>query len=522
MLCLSYLTVSGIGAGHFSFTTPSMRNVTYWLGVISLALFLLLPATPWAAPMHVTVNTPALNGIAGQLAFDLIDGGSPANSVSVSRFTSTGGTLGAFTSAGSSLGQLPAGFTLSDDQFFNEYLQNFIFGMTFSFLLDATANPPGSNSFPDGFALFFLDPISGQSLVTTTDPTGANALLSLSIGVAPSLELHDAAGIQVMATAMPEPNTMTLIVAGLLLAALNHCVRTRGNRGLGSRIAVCVDTARRRKKVFLFARYFFLATSILFVSARSIAADVTSATDVKRGALLLNRTSNTFDSIVTLTNIGQTSYASPLKLIVLITPTAVSLSNGTGVTSDGKAYIEIPLPNGRLNQGQSVRTTIKVNNLPRVPFSTVFAVDALVSEPDNLPPDPGPTGLIPLLGIDNDSDGVRDDVQRYIALTYPTNPNAVNALRQLSKTYQEMLTLSASSLAATKSVNDKAWRNRSCLVYLYGAVEGHKRAKALFAEQFNTIHRYRAWSKQDDLLAGQSFESPRNRSTTCDFTVIPR
>ena len=65
MLCLSYLTVSGIGAGHFSFTTPSMRNVTYWLGVISLALFLLLPATPWAAPMHVTVNTPALNGIAG-------------------------------------------------------------------------------------------------------------------------------------------------------------------------------------------------------------------------------------------------------------------------------------------------------------------------------------------------------------------------------------------------------------------------------------------------------------------------
>jgi hypothetical protein len=37
----------------------------------------------------------------------------------------------------------------------------------------------------------------------------------------------------------------------------------------------------------------------------------------------------------------------------------------------------------------------------------------------NLPPDPGAEGKKTLLGIDTDGDGVRDDIQRYIYLTYP-------------------------------------------------------------------------------------------------------
>jgi hypothetical protein len=36
-----------------------------------------------------------------------------------------------------------------------------------------------------------------------------------------------------------------------------------------------------------------------------------------------------------------------------------------------------------------------------------------------LPPDPGEAGKQTMLGIDSDGDGIRDDVQRYIYLTYP-------------------------------------------------------------------------------------------------------
>ena len=36
--------------------------------------------------------------------------------------------------------------------------------------------------------------------------------------------------------------------------------------------------------------------------------------------------------------------------------------------------------------------------------------------PEGLPPDPGEAGKVTVEGIDSDGDGVRDDVQRYIAL----------------------------------------------------------------------------------------------------------
>jgi len=50
-----------------------------------------------------------------------------------------------------------------------------------------------------------------------------------------------------------------------------------------------------------------------------------------------------------------------------------------------------------------------------------------------LPPDPGEAGKVTLEGIDSDGDGVRDDVQRYIALTYPDSEKTRLALTQHAK-----------------------------------------------------------------------------------------
>ena len=52
-----------------------------------------------------------------------------------------------------------------------------------------------------------------------------------------------------------------------------------------------------------------------------------------------------------------------------------------------------------------------------------------------LPPDPGPAGLATLARIDSNNNGVRDDVARYIALTYPasTEADTRSALTQYTK-----------------------------------------------------------------------------------------
>jgi hypothetical protein len=482
--------------------------------VLTLAACVLLLQSALAAPIHFIINTPGLSGVTGSIAFDLINGGMPYNQASIEHFLSDG-TLGAHQTIGTVSGQLPGSVLLTDDDFFNEYSQEFAFGNELSFTLNATERPAAGVSFPDGVAFFLLDPSTGRSLITTSDPTGANALFLLSIGATPGLALYQATDVAVtlQVEPLPEPTTLILMLAGLAILAPLTRRRARGS-DCPAVTAVQRSAAQRGSAL----RCLLAALTVLVWDTAS-GADVTAASDIKRSGLVLNRSTNTFDSTITVTNVGQRSLLAPLRLIVTATPNNVSLANGTGVLPDGRAYIDIPLPSGRLNQGQSVRTTLKMHNLAQVTFNVAFAVDASVDESPGLPPDPGPAGEVTLLGVDIDQDGVRDDIQRYIALTYPSAPNAVQALRQLSRTYQAMLTTPTGSATSAKTVNLAAWRNRACLVYLYGAADGHRRAQALFVQQFNTLARYRAWSQQDDLLAGEVFESPPVSASNCDFAV---
>jgi len=56
-------------------------------------------------------------------------------------------------------------------------------------------------------------------------------------------------------------------------------------------------------------------------------------------------------------------------------------------------------------------------------IATPLPVQIIVTTGGNglLPPDPGDTGKATLAGIDSDNDGVRDDIERYIWLTYPAS-----------------------------------------------------------------------------------------------------
>src|SRR5437763_15415084 len=125
-----------------------------------------------ALPIQITIDTSLLAGVSTDLAFDLTNGGLPANTVTISGFASNG-TLGAASSSGDVTGALPGVVTIGDTGFFNEYLQNITLGSSLTFSFDTTGNPAAPGSFPDGFALFFLDPITGLPLFATSDVTGA-------------------------------------------------------------------------------------------------------------------------------------------------------------------------------------------------------------------------------------------------------------------------------------------------------------------------------------------------------------
>lgn len=134
-----------------------------------------------------------------------------------------------------------------------------------------------------------------------------------------------------------------------------------------------------------------------------------------------------------------------------------------------------------------------------------------------LPPDPGEAGKITLEGIDFDQDGLRDDIQRYIALTYPDSRKTREALRQAAAALQKIILQSPDEESALRNTELEA-RASECLWYIYPD-NGSKIDDLLMAEFLNTIERSKAYLEYDAKLGGHVFggKDIDEYKTSCTF-----
>src|SRR5947208_17107834 len=83
-----------------------------------------------------------------------------------------------------------------------------------------------------------------------------------------------------------------------------------------------------------------IALGLMLASAADAATlDITSQFAITRSGLVLNRTTNTFDSNVTLKNNAGTAALAPIAAVVSGLPPSVTLANQAGLTGDGKPYV---------------------------------------------------------------------------------------------------------------------------------------------------------------------------------------
>jgi hypothetical protein len=102
-----------------------------------------------------------------------------------------------------------------------------------------------------------------------------------------------------------------------------------------------------------------------------------------------------------------------------------------------------------------------LRKLGRYSLSEPFYVTV---DPFTLPPDPGEAGKQTLEGIDSDNDGVRDDVQRWIALTYLNSERMRLGLRQNSGALQNALL--ANNAATAEAAAGQETAGARCLAYI--------------------------------------------------------
>ena len=323
---------------------------------------LLLPAllciTGWvaqAAPVLITVDTSQLAGTSGQFAFDLIDGGAPANTVTLRSFSGNA-TFGGSSATGGVVGSVLSTVTLSDTSFFSEYVQNLVFGSIFLFVLDTSGNAAIGFA-PDAFSLFVLDS-TGAPLGISTDPTGANSLFLLNIGNTQGLQLFDSTVVNLTAQAepagtVPEPRSAFLVAIGLF--ALFFFAKSPG-------------IARRLR--------ISAAVGLSVVAAQgALAADLTALVSITKTGFVLNRTSNTFDTVVTVRNLSSDTLAGPMQVTLEnASPADVALYNSYGRNATDKDFVLLPLPNGVLASGASASVPVKLINTGRAVTNAQLSV----------------------------------------------------------------------------------------------------------------------------------------------------
>ncbi len=137
----------------------------------------------------------------------------------------------------------------------------------------------------------------------------------------------------------------------------------------------------------------------------------------------------------------------------------------------------------------------------------------------NLPPDPGEAGKATLLGIDSDNDGVRDDIQRYIELTYPESARKRAALRQYAKAANDALE-QADDKRASINNSYKMDRSQECSSFIWGSViDFASESRKLHAKILNTQERTSTFFDFDDQLGGEVFSSSPIElwDRSCDF-----
>ena len=195
--------------------TYAIRFCTALIGLMFLGV-----STPQAAPIHVTLS--GLGFSAGRIAFDFIDGGAPNNSVSITESSLVGGSLD-FSSGGIE-GSLDSTLILRDSAFFTEF-STLYSGDVISFAFEASNFGPSGGSLPDSFSVLLLTTdLPLTSLISTSDPTGANVLLQFSIDGTPNGQLNvfrdTSSGhppMQILIGVVPEPSTSLLLALGVLV-----------------------------------------------------------------------------------------------------------------------------------------------------------------------------------------------------------------------------------------------------------------------------------------------------------------
>ncbi|MEP7162458.1 MAG: hypothetical protein ABI747_01705 [Candidatus Moraniibacteriota bacterium] len=251
--------------------------------------------------------------------------------------------------------------------------------------------------------------------------------------------------------------------------------------------------------------------------ALAVVGDATGLFIITKTGFVLNRATNTFDTTVSIKNTSPFTVSAPVQLSVSGLPNGVTLANAAG-TSQGKPYVNVAVPGNNIIPNAIITPIVlKFSNPARVALAPKLDLSGDIPQYAlGLPPDPGEAGKATVAGIDSNGNGVRDDVERWIAFNYPASAKGRAALMQYARAYQRLiLSGAAGNPADALTLDQQAADASACSGYTFGVRPGILEQRKIFAEMLNTRARSLAYDQFNQFLAGQIVDRPRK--TIADY-----
>jgi hypothetical protein len=129
-----------------------------------------------------------------------------------------------------------------------------------------------------------------------------------------------------------------------------------------------------RGQVRSFLRWCVLALGLVATAAQAVTQDITAQFSVTRSGLVFNRTTNTFDSSVTIRNTSTAPVLAPIAAVVGGLPPTVTLANKAGDMPDGRPFASPMQVGAMLQSGGTLSFVLKFSNPQRIAFTSTLQI----------------------------------------------------------------------------------------------------------------------------------------------------
>lgn len=192
--------------------------------------------------------------------------------------------------------------------------------------------------------------------------------------------------------------------------------------------------------------------------------------------------------------------------------------NGDASTGDGIYTLRVSI-----NEPTSTTVRLQISagfrGMLQRRLSSIINIAVTPSGSLPLPPDPGSAGLLTLAGVDSDGDGVRDDVQRFIALTYADSAKVQAAATQIARSYLSQL-VDASNAALSEIASRSTLYAIDCLYYTSSAT-APQLLNQIEAQVLNTSQRLDAYYSSSRPQGAQFYYLPTGEERRARCMVNP-